>query len=81
MQEFHHSTAAACYLAAVLEAGAEVDVEELDEPDSPPLAFFDSDFDSDLAPDSDLASAPVFFSAGADSVAELLASEELPFAA
>lgn len=80
MQELHHSTAAACYLTAVLEAGAGVDVAELDEPDSLPLDVFDSVFDSVLAPDSDLPSVPVFFSAGADSVAELLPSEELPFA-
>ena len=49
-------------------------------------SVFDSDFDSDfdsvfdslLDPDSDLASPPVFFSADAESVAELLPSEELP---
>jgi hypothetical protein len=58
-----------------LEALAGADVVELAEPDSPPLALFDSAFDSVLA------SAPVFFSAGADSVAELLASEELLLAA
>jgi len=70
--------AAACYLAAVFGAGAVV--AELDEPDSPLLDDFDSVFDSVFAPDSDLASLPVFFSAGADSLAELLLSEELPFA-
>ena len=73
--------AAACHLAAVPEAGAGADVVELDEPDSPPLADFDSVFDSVLAPDSVLASAPVFFSAGADSAADLLPLEEPLFAA
>jgi len=56
-----------------LEALAGAEVVELAEPDSPLLALFDSVFVSVLA------SVPVFFSAGADSEAELLAPEELPF--
>jgi hypothetical protein len=57
-------------LVTALEAGAEADVVELAEPDSPPLAVFDSV----LAPDSVLASAlaSLFLSVAADSAAELL---------
>jgi hypothetical protein len=87
------SAAAERYFAAALEALAGAEVVEPAEPDSPPLADFDSDFDSVfdsvLAPESALVSAPVFFSAGADSEAEpppdsaleLPLPEELLFAA
>jgi hypothetical protein len=54
-------------------AGADAVV--LAEPDSLVLALFDSVFDSVLA------SAPVFFSAAADSVAAPPSLEELPFEA
>jgi len=72
-----------CHLVPAPEGLAGADVVELDEPDSPPLAFFDSVFDSDFESlfDSVLVSLPVFFSAAADSEAELLPSEELLFAA
>jgi hypothetical protein len=66
-------------------AGAEF-VEPV-EPDSPPPADFDSLFDSVLDSvfnslfDSLLDSLPVFLSADADSVAELLPSEEPLFPA
>jgi hypothetical protein len=59
-------------LSEVPEALAGADVVELDEPESPLLGAFDSDFDSVLAPESVLASAPLFFSADEDSVPELL---------
>jgi hypothetical protein len=50
------------------------DVVELDEPDSPLLAGFDSVFDSAL--DSVFASLPAFFSVGAESEPELLPDSE-----
>jgi hypothetical protein len=75
--------AAQRHFAFAFEALAGVDVAEPVEPDSPPLADFDSLFDSafDSLFDSLLVSLPAFFSAVADSVPELLPSEEPPFAA
>jgi hypothetical protein len=64
-------------LAFVPEVEAGVAVAELAELESPPLADLDSLFVPDLA----LVSVPVFFSAAADSEAELLPPVELPFAA
>lgn len=59
-----------------------LELDELDEPESPPLADFDSVFDSAL--DSVLASLPAFFSVGAEPEPELLPVSEpelLPFEA
>jgi hypothetical protein len=62
------------HLAGVPEAAAGADAVELDEPDSPLDADFDSVFDSVLV------SVPVFFSAGADSDAEPPPDPELELA-
>jgi hypothetical protein len=74
-----YGNAAARHLVSAPEALAGAEVVELDEPDSPLLEPFDSGFDSVFA--SVLVSLPDFFSADAESVAELLLSEELPLAA
>lgn len=82
-----YGSKAACHLVPVPDGAAGAEDAELDEPESPLLVVFDSDFDSVLASDpvleldSVFVSGPVFFSADADSVAELLPSDELLLAA